>query len=140
VEAQGATLTDTGIQNLQGANFHVYTATAVEKDGALEFTISGEPTTVTESPDITQNQYVLIGVGAFGLTLILAGVWMYMRDRKKNEDDDDEGEDDEEDDQFDDTESVMDAIIALDDLHRSGKISDEAYKKRRDELTEALKR
>lgn len=140
VEAQGATITDTGIQNLQGANFHVYTATAVEKDGALEFTISGEPTTVTESPDITQNQYVLIGVGAFGLTLILAGVWMYMRDRKKNEDDDDEGEDDEEDDQFDDTESVMDAIIALDDLHRSGKISDEAYKKRRDELTEALKR
>ena len=139
VEAQGTTLTDNGVQNLQGANFHVYNAAAVEKDGALEFTLSGEPTTVTESPDITQNQYVLIGVGAFGLTLILAGVWMYLRDRNKNEEDDEEG-DDEEDDQFDDTESVMDAIIALDDLHRAGKINDEAYKKRRDELTEALKR
>lgn len=141
VEAEGSTLTDTGVQNLQGANFHVYTAAAVEKDASFEFSITGEPTTVAESPDITQNQYVLIGVGAFGLTLVLAGVWMYLRDRKKNEDDDDlEDEDDEDDDQFDDTESIMDAIIALDDLHRAGKISDEAYKKRRDELTAALKR
>lgn len=144
VEAKGTTLTDTGVQNLQGANFHVYTAAPIAKDASLEFTISGEPTTVTESPDITQNQYVLIGVGALGLTLILAGVFMYLRDRKKNaeysNEEEDDDEDDEDNDQFDDTETIMDAIIALDDLHRTGKISDEAYKKRRDELTEALKR
>jgi hypothetical protein len=34
----------------------------------------------------------------------------------------------------------MDAIIALDDLHRAGKIPDEAYQQRRGELKEALKR
>jgi len=140
MQAEGASLTDTGIQNLQGANFHVYTASSVAKDASLEFTLTGKPATVAESPDITQNQYVLIGVGALGVTLILAGVFMYLRDRKKNEEDEDEDGEGEEDDQFDDTESIMDAVIALDDLHRAGKISDEAYKKRRAELANALKR
>ena len=44
------------------------------------------------------------------------------------------------DDEFDDPESLMDAIIAVDDLHRAGKLSDEAYQKRRDELKSVLKR
>ncbi len=138
MEAEGATLTDNGVQSLQGANFHTYTGSPVAKDAALEFTLSGKPETVTESPDITQNQYVLIGVGALGITLILAGVWMYLRDRKKEENDGEE--DDEDDDAYEDTESIMDAIIALDDLHRAGKISDEAYSKRRAELTSSLKK
>lgn len=140
MQAEGASLTDSGVQNLQGANFHVYTASAVAKDASLEFTLTGKPVTVSESPDITQNQYVLIGVGALGVTLILAGVFMYLRDRRKNEDDENEDGEEEEDDQFDDAESIMDAVIALDDLHRAGKISDEAYQKRRTELTNALKR
>ena len=90
VEAQGASLTDTGIQNLQGANFHVYTAAPVAKDGTFEFTLTGEPATVAEQPDITQNQTVLIGVGALGMTLILAGIFMYLRDKKKREEESDE--------------------------------------------------
>ena len=36
-------------------------------------------------------------------------------------------------------EEVMDAIIALDDLHRAKKIPDEAYRLRRDELKARLK-
>jgi len=40
----------------------------------------------------------------------------------------------------DDSESVLDAIIALDDLHKDGKISDEAYQKRRNELKSKLQR
>lgn len=142
MNAEGTTLTDTGIQNLQGANFHVYTVAPVAQDTNFEFTLTGEPANVSESPDITQNQTVLIGVGVLGVTLIIAGVFMYLRDRKKfaelDEEDDDEVEDD--DDRFEDSESIMDAIIALDDLHRAGKIADEAYKKRRAELTSALKK
>ena len=60
-----------------------------------------------------------------------------MRDRKRVEEVDEE---DEEDDEFEDPDSLMDAIIALDDLHRAGKLSDEAYQKRREELKGALKR
>jgi len=66
--------------------------------------------------------------------LILAGVWMYMRDNNKEE------EIEEEDDEFEDSESIMDAIIAIDELHRAGKLSDQAYKERREELKNALKR
>ncbi len=85
------------------------------------------------APDITQNQTLLIGVGALGLALILAGAWLYWRDRNHPEEEDEE-------DEFDDPESIMDAIIALDDLHRAGKLSDQAYKQRRDELKNSLKR
>jgi hypothetical protein len=48
--------------------------------------------------------------------------------------------DEEKSDEFEDPESLMDAIIALDDLHRAGKIPDEAYQQRRNELKDALKR
>jgi hypothetical protein len=106
------------------------------KDETLEFTITGKPQGTSVNPDITQNKTLLIGVGAFGLVLILAGVWLFLRDRKRNN----ELVVEEEDGEFEDPESLMDAIIALDDLHRTGKLSDEAYQKRRDELKNVLKR
>jgi len=41
--------------------------------------------------------------------------------------------------EFESTNEVMDAILALDDLHRAGKISDQAYQRRRTELKDVLK-
>jgi hypothetical protein len=136
IEAEGKTLTDKGMQAIQTMNFHVYSASGLKKDENLDFTLTGKPETTAVNPDITQNKTLLIGAGAFGIVLILAGAWMYMNDRRKRE----EEVDDEEDDEFDDPESIMDAIIALDDLHRAGKLSDEAYQRRRNELKNALKR
>ena len=135
VEAEGATLTDEGIQLLQTTNFHVYSASTLNAGETIDFVLSGEPKDSTAvAPDVTQNKNLLIGVGALGLVLILAGVWMYMRDNNKEE------EAEEADDEFEDSESIMDAIIAIDELHRAGKLSDEAYKTRREELKNALKR
>ncbi|MBE0670509.1 MAG: cytochrome c [Anaerolineales bacterium] len=135
VEAEGTALTDEGIQTLQTTNFHVYSASAVNKGETIDFVLTGEPKGVAAAPDVTQNKNLLIGIGALGVVLILAGVWMYMRDNKGQEDDIEE-----EDDEFEDSESIMDAIIAIDELHRGGKLSDEAYKQRREELKNALKR
>jgi hypothetical protein len=59
---------------------------------------------------------------------------MYMRERNRVEE-----KVEEEDDEFEDSESVLDAIIALDDLHRAGKLSDEAYHNRRNEIKAKLK-
>ena len=134
VDAKGPTLSDDGIQTLQTTNFHVYSAGAIDQDGKLEFTLTGKPKVTAVAPDITQNKTLLIGAGALGVALILAGLWLYMRDRKKE----DEFEDEEK--EFEDTESIMDAIIALDDLHRAGTLSDQAYQQRREELKNALKR
>ena len=134
VTAKGETLTDGGIQALQGTNFQVYHAGPLDAGASLTVTLSGKPKATSTTTDLTQNQPLLIGAGAFGLVLILAGVWMYLRDRNRVEE-----QAEEDDDEFEDKESIMDAIIALDDLHRAGKLNDEAYHRRRDELKAKLK-
>lgn len=142
VDATGATLTDNGIQAIQNTNFHVYTASAFNKGETLDFKLTGRPTNTAVAPNPLQNQTLLLGIGAFGIALVLAGAWMYMRDRNKVEEDEEEFEEEEESgqDEFEDSESIVDAIIVLDDLHRTGKLSDEAYKQRRAELKALLKR
>ncbi len=136
VEAEGAGLSDLGIQSLQSINFHIYTAAGFDKGASLDFTLTGKPKDTAVAPDMTQNSTLLIGIGGLGVALVLAGAWLYLRDKNKL----DEEFDDEDDDEFEDSESIMDAIIALDDLHRANKISDEAYTQRRAELKDALKR
>ena len=59
---------------------------------------------------------------------------MYLRDRNKGEE-----ADEEEDHEFETSEDVLDAIVALDDLHRAGKMPEDAYQKRRAELKDILK-
>lgn len=134
MEAKGSSLKDEGIQLQNGTNFHVYSSVGLKKDESIKFTVTGKPSSVAVNPNILQNKTLLIGVGALGLVLILVGVWLFMRSPKKVE------EVDQEENEFEDPESLMDAIIALDDLHRAGKLSDEAYQKRRDELKNVLKR
>jgi len=94
-------------------------------------------TSSTSTPEtVTSNKNLLIGAGALGVALILAGAWMYLRDRNRAEDGGDEENAQAE---FESSEDVIDAILALDDLHRARKISDEAYQKRRAELKDILK-
>jgi mono/diheme cytochrome c family protein len=130
VIAEGISLRDEGIQSFQNTNFHIYTAGKTTKGSNLEFTLSGRPKGTTKNANLLENQNVVLGIGAFGFALIFAGVWMYLRDKNKiaTEDEDE------------DSESVLDAIIALDDLHKDGKISDEAFQKRRNELKSKLQR
>ncbi|MEO8357831.1 MAG: c-type cytochrome [Chloroflexota bacterium] len=137
VKAESATLTDEGLQAIQNFNFQVYTALNVQAGDTIKFTVSGEPKESAEAapePAVDSNRNLLIGAGALGLAFILAGAWLYMRDRNRVEEDDDQAEQ-----EFDSSEDVLDAIVALDDLHRARKISEEAYQKRRAELKEILK-
>ncbi|MCZ7550609.1 MAG: hypothetical protein M5U11_15885 [Anaerolineales bacterium] len=59
---------------------------------------------------------------------------MYLRNRGAVDE-----EPDEDDNGFENEEEILDAIIALDDLRRAGKIKEDAYRERRDELKERLK-
>lgn len=145
VTVSGDALSDDGVQTFPGSNgesmrLQTYTAKNVKAGDTLSFKIEGEPNNNAAQPDetATSNNNLLIGVGAFGIVLIAVGAWLFIRDRNKTRNED---EDDEEDEAgFEDEESALDAIIALDDLHRSGKISDEAYQKRRAELKSSLKK
>jgi hypothetical protein len=74
--------------------------------------------------------------------LIFAGLWLYRQNRSQSQDDLDAGQEIEgivTERLPDDPDTIMDAIIALDDLHKSGEIPQEAYLERRAELKEQLK-
>jgi mono/diheme cytochrome c family protein len=136
IKVKSDQLTDEGIQQTQqGFNVQMYSASNLPAGTPLEVTLSGN---VRSATAVDSRQTLLIGAGAFGVVLILAGVWMFLRDRGKPDDDDFEGGEGNED-EFESAEEVMDAIIALDDLHRAKKIPEEAYQVRREELKERLK-
>ena len=140
VTAENAQMTDLGVQAIQNFNFQIYELSNVRAGEKVAFTISGTPreSGTTPTPETDSNKNLLIGAGALGITLILAGAWIRvrMRDRNRAEEEDDVEDEDAE---FESSEDVMDAIIALDDLHRARKISNEPYQKRRAELKEVLK-
>jgi len=138
IKVKSDQLTDDGIQQTQqGFNVQMYSGNSLSAGSPLEMTLSGKVKSAAAS-GVDNRQTLLIGAGAFGVVLILAGVWMFLRDRNKlDKDDFDDGEEDG--DEFENAEEVMDAIIALDDLHRAKKIPDEAYQARREELKERLK-
>jgi len=137
IKVTSARATDLGVQAIENFNFQIYELGSVGAGENVQLTVSGTPkeaSSASAPAETTSNQNLLIGAGALGIGLILAGGWMYLRDRNRGED-----EESEEEDEFESSEDVIDAIIALDDLHRSKKISDEAYQKRRAELKEFLK-
>jgi mono/diheme cytochrome c family protein len=139
VTAAGERLTSQGLQALQGFNFETYAVANVPAGEIVKFTISGTPKETSEEttdPAVNTNQNLLIGAGAVGIALILAGAWLFLRDRKGVEE---EADEEDEEPEFDSSEDVLDAIVALDDLHRAKKITDEAYQKRRAELKDILK-
>jgi len=138
MEVKGDRITKDAAQNIQGMNYQAYTAGGLQAGDTLEFTISGKPKSASTATASTPNTSLLIGAGGLGVALILAGAWLYLRDRQRAEEED-ETDDEEEQEEFASSEDVMDAIIALDDLHRAKKISNEAYHKRRAELKEILK-
>lgn len=132
---------DLGVQAMQDFKFQVYELGSVTAGETLSLAVSGVPTEAGTSSAAapaapTSNRNLLLGAGALGVALILGGVWMYLRDRQGDKNaiaEDEEGQD------FESSDEVIDAIIALDDLHRAGKISDEAYQNRRAELKDVLK-
>jgi len=83
---------------------------------------------------------VVIGLGALGLALILGGVWVYWRGRNRYDEPEPETDSPAMPGVSAETaEELMDAILALDDLHHSGQIPDDAYLTRRNELKVQLK-
>lgn len=136
IKVKSDQLTDEGLQQTQqGLNVQTYLASSLSSGSSLEMTLSGN---VKSATAVDNRQTLLIGAGAFGIVLILAGVWMFLRDRDKHEEDDFEaGEENEA--EFENIDEITDAIIALDDLHRAKKIPDEAYHVRREELKKRLK-
>lgn len=140
VKLEGKTLIDMGQQDIgNGTIYQVYGFGPIPADGSLAVSLSGQPNTAAARTETAPDsrQLVIIGAGALGILLLGLGAWLYLRDRKQSEAGDEEDEDG---DEFEDASSVLDAIIAIDDLHRAGKIPAEAHQQRRAELKELYKK
>jgi hypothetical protein len=141
VKVRSDQVTDGGMQSSTGTTYHLYQASSLASGSTLTMTISGMPGDKAGFV-LDQRTWLMIGVGDLGLVLIGLGIFLFLRDRKLRkleEEFEGDGEEGEEDALGDDRESIMDAIIALDDQYRAGDILKEAYEKRRDELKDRLK-
>ena len=134
--AEGDQLTTDTPQDIQGDIYQAYFVNNMQAGDVLSFAVSGKPksTSNTTDGDSKLDNSLLIGAGGLGIVLLLVGVWLYFRDKASVDEDFDDEED-----EFQSAEDVMDAIIALDDLHRARKISEGAYQRRRAELKDILK-
>jgi hypothetical protein len=132
-------LTDSGPQDIQGQTYQMYQANTIASGSSLSLTLSGKAGASTGFL-FTRQTWVLIGICAVGLLLIGLGITLYLRDRARlKQEIESEQEVIEEDALGEDRDSIMDAMIALDDQYKSGEIPKEAYETRRMELKERLK-
>jgi mono/diheme cytochrome c family protein len=135
VKIKSDMLQDGGVRAVEDAQYHTYTAGSLPAGGALSMTITGKPAANSPGLAASSQTSLVIGLVALGITLIAAGVWLYRRSRRDDEDDEPQAEAPA---ALDSAETVMDAIIALDDLYREGGLPEEAYRQRRAELKERL--
>ncbi len=141
VEVDSDLLSDGGVRQAQDIAYRMYTGGSVRAGSELTLSLSGRPklggNTLFPSDSKTS---LVIGLGTFGLALILAGVWLIRRSQVAGVGEADEGDLGQEPATsppaplLEDAETVMDAIIALDDLYQDGRLPEEAYLKRRAEL------
>ena len=137
VKVKGEGLQDGGTRDVQGVQYHLYNGSSLQPGSEVRLTISGSPAGEDSSTIVGQNTNLIIGLGVLGLVLILAGGWMYLRNRPAST----AGKPvlQEEITPADSPENLMDAILALDDLYKDGKLPEAAYLERRAELKQRLK-
>jgi hypothetical protein len=87
--------------------------------------------------DLNNTTGLLVGLGALGIVLVVAGIWLYRRNAKPFDEDDLE-EEDAEVVAEENAETIMDAILTLDDLYQANELPEEAYLQRRSELKARL--
>ncbi|HLF88981.1 MAG TPA: c-type cytochrome [Anaerolineales bacterium] len=146
VKVEGNGLVSGGIQDVQGVPYELFTGGALPEDGQLVLSLSGQPDLGGSNPVAAgSSSNLAIGLGALGVAVLGAGIWLFRRSNANGFVEDEFDEEDEEE-PLDalpdgmDTESLMDAIIALDDYFKAGELPEEAYLQRRAVLKEQLRK
>jgi mono/diheme cytochrome c family protein len=140
INVKGDQLQDAGSRDVQGAQYHMYNGPAYSPGQELKLTVTAGTGVQGLAIAAGSSSSLLVGVGALGVALIVAGAFLFMRNRARVTPPDEqtaaslpatpssEG-----------AETVMDAILALDDLYKEGKLPEDAYQQRRAELKARLK-
>ena len=136
VSIKGDNIQDAGVRDMQGVMYHMYNGGSLAVGDELRLDISGRS---VASTDLTSSSGLVIGIAAFGIALIVAGIWLYRRAATREDEVETEEPDHlEEEASPQSVGSLMDAILALDDLYEAGQLPEGAYLKRRAELKAQL--
>lgn len=121
-----------GERDIQGMNIQTYSGGTMNAGSSINMSLSGK---VNDNVAIVQsgNTTSMIIGGSVLLIAILGAIIYFRKKLKKDEVFDDEEAVEE------DLESLVDAVIALDDAFQSGEIPEAAYYNRRNELTNLIK-
>ena len=140
VKIKSDMLVDSGTQDVQGAKYRLFEGSSLLPGDNLRLSITGQPSTGQPTLPTGSSTSLMIGLAVFGLALVGAGIWLYRRTRSSaaEEDVSDEEPEIEPEPASESVETLMDAIIALDDLYQAGQLPEDAYLKRRAELKARL--
>jgi mono/diheme cytochrome c family protein len=142
IKVKGDALVDTGTRDVQGAQYRLFNGGSLSAGSDLRLTLSGRPTSGAPQLTAATNTNLAIGLGVFGIALVIAGVFLYRRSRISQETIEPVEEDGEAayiEPNGGSAESLMDAIIALDDLYQAGELPEAAYLERRAILKQRLR-
>ena len=140
VKIKSDMLADSGTQDVQGAKYRLLKGASLQPGDRLRMSITGQPTAGQPTLPTGSSTNLMIGLAVFGVALVVAGVWLWRRTRLSEEDEEPEDEtpSSETEPTAESVETLMDAIIALDDLYGAGQLPEDAYLKRRAELKARL--
>ncbi len=128
-------LADSGDRAVQGMNFRLYQSNApIPANQELDLQLKG---TMTGTPVDDWQTYLPIILGGVVFVLVVAGViFIFLRQRRKLRlsEQGEAVEEPIEEGAVESSDSILDAIAALDDLRQAGKLPEEAYRERRDQL------
>lgn len=129
---QSSQLQPMGQRQIQGVTLDLFSTTDLQAGSTLEMTLSGR---MSSPINLQTGQTGALIAGALALVLVaVGGVFWYLRQQKSTKPVDDQPPVEAE-----SREALMDAIIALDDLYKSGQLSEEVYQQRRAELKDRLR-
>lgn len=141
IKVRSNQLADMGTRDVQGVVYHTYSSEPVEAGSNLEMTLSGKPGAGSLIPVVGSNASLVVGLAAVGLVLLLLGVWLLRRSRASavaaSVAEGQAGATGEL--PVEDSEELLDALLALDDRYQAGEIPEQAYRQRRAELKARLK-
>ncbi len=127
-------LQDEGTRTVENAQYRMYSGGSLKVGQDLDLIITGT-LGGSSSLNLGSNPELVIGAGAFSLSLLLVGFWWFQQTRREK------GYSKIAASNFpaETTESIMDAILALDDLFQTGDLPEEAYHQRRSQLKDRLR-
>jgi hypothetical protein len=132
VKLESNELLPTGTRMLEGEMVRLYMANDLEKGQVISVKISGKPGTASVLGDLAQRNLFISIVFFVPIFLIFIG-WLinsYQKLRKKKQRINDLDYE---------KETILDEIVALDDLYRSNQLAIDVYQNRRNELLLVLK-